>query len=184
MTERGCRRQEDGSRSSESIPRTTDWHRSLVSSPAPQRPKLRSDCCQDRPSVAWKAPCSGRSWSVRSKGAVTTELEGGGFPLNRTTEDREELAIDVRLLDAMLRASSDPEVGMGAFTIGVRVVPRAKMPRCPKLHSKEDAGTAGTTGGRRRACCERPVEPTLRFGGPPLADKVRDVLHEQSTAVW
>ena len=132
MTGRSCRRQEDGSRSSESIPRTTDWHGSLVSSSAPQRPKYWSDCCQNRPSIAWKVPRSERNWSARSKGAVTNELEGGGFPLNRTTEDREELAIDVRLLDTMLRASSDREVGIGALAIGFRVVP---VQRCPGVRS-------------------------------------------------
>ena len=107
-------------------------HGSLVSSSAPQTPKLRSDCCQIWPSIAWKVPRSERSWSARSKGAVTNELGGGGFPLDRTTEDREELAIDVRPLEAMLRASSDPEVGIGALAIGFRVVP---VQRCPGIRS-------------------------------------------------
>ena len=118
--------------------------------PHRQRPKLRSDCCRHRPSLAWKVHRSERSWSARSKGAVTNEVEGGGFPLNRTTEDREELAIDVRLLEAMLRASS----GIGAFTVGVRVGP---VQRCPGIRSctpRRMQETAGTTGGRRRACCK------------------------------
>ena len=52
VTGRGCRCQEDGSRSSESIPGTTDGHGSLVSSSGPQRLKLRSNCCQNWPSFA------------------------------------------------------------------------------------------------------------------------------------
>ena len=61
------------------------------------------------------------------KGPVTNKLEERGFPRNRTTEDREERPIDFRLLGAMLRASSDPDLGVGAFAIGVRVWPCVKI---------------------------------------------------------
>ena len=55
---------------------------------------------------------SQRSWSARAKKQSRTNLNKEAFSLKRTTEDQDELPIDFRLLDAMLRASSDPEEGI------------------------------------------------------------------------
>ena len=78
--------------------------------------------------------------------------------LNRSTQDPDELPIDFRVFDEMLRGSSGPEVGIGDFAVGVRVGLGVQRPTCPRLCSKKkkkkkkkwrSEGTAGTTGGRR-----------------------------------
>ena len=160
------------SRSSERIPRTTDVHGSLVSSSAPQRPKYWSDCCQYSP---WRLGQPGQRCG-------RSELAEGGCPLNRTAEDREEVAIDCRLLDAMLRASTPKSAP---------ALSRSESVWCPCKDAQ--VSEAVLQGGCRNSGCNRRstknllrkacgTTTTLRY--PPLADRVRDVLHEQSTAVW
>ena len=56
--------------------------------------------------------------------------------MNSTSEDRYELPIDFRFLDAFLR-SSDLELPFGAFAVGVRVGPGAMIPSRPTLHVKK-----------------------------------------------
>ena len=49
------------------------------------------------------------------KASAIAELHGRGMKLERKTGDREDLPIDCRYLDLLLRASGDPEVGMEEY---------------------------------------------------------------------
>ena len=68
------------------------------------------------------------------KQRIITSLEGKGLQLGRVQGDRNELPIDFRFLDLLLRASADPEVHLGAFAQGVKVGPGTRMPRLPALY--------------------------------------------------
>ena len=60
--------------------------------------------------------------------------------LERSAGDRNELPIDYRFLDLLLRASADPEVLLGSFAQGVKVGPGTRMPR---LHATDPRGDGG-----------------------------------------
>ena len=68
------------------------------------------------------------------KQQIITNLEGEGLQLDRVNGDRNELPIDLRFLDLLVRASADPEVHLGAFAQGVKVGPGTRMPRLPALY--------------------------------------------------
>ena len=56
-----------------------------------------------------------------------------GYQIVRRTGDRNDVPIDYRFLDLLLRVAEDPEVGLGEYAQGVRVGPGARMPRLPAL---------------------------------------------------
>ena len=45
-----------------------------------------------------------------------------------------DVPIDYRFLDVLLRASDDPEIGLGEYAQGVKVGPGTRMPRLPALY--------------------------------------------------
>ena len=51
--------------------------------------------------------------------------------LTRQEGDREDIRLDFRNPDLLLRASRDPEVALGSFAGGVRVGPGTRLPRLP-----------------------------------------------------
>ena len=53
------------------------------------------------------------------------------YQIVRRTGDRNDVPIDYRFLDLLLRVAEDPEVGLGEYAQGVRVGPGARMPRLP-----------------------------------------------------
>ena len=48
--------------------------------------------------------------------------------------DRDELPLDFRFVDLLLRAAMDPERHLGPFAQGVKVGPGTRMPRLPALY--------------------------------------------------
>ena len=71
------------------------------------------------------------------KESVIAELHGRGIHLERKLGDREDLPIDKRNLDLLLRTAGDPEVGLGEYAQGVRVGPGVRMPRLPALYRQK-----------------------------------------------
>ena len=63
-----------------------------------------------------------------------------GMDLTRCSGDGNEVSTDFRFLDLLLRAADDPEVGLGSFARGVRVVPGVRMPRLPALYKQKKKG--------------------------------------------
>ena len=68
------------------------------------------------------------------KDEVVNELSSRGLQLNRASGDRDELPIDFRFLDLLLRAAVDPDTQLGTFAHGVKVGPGTRMPRHPALY--------------------------------------------------
>ena len=64
-----------------------------------------------------------------ARGITTRE-----FSLTREEGDCEDIPLDFRYLDLLLRASRDPEVALGSFAREARVGPRARLPRLPALY--------------------------------------------------
>ena len=64
-------------------------------------------------------------------------LSGRGLSLNRLAGDREELPVEFRFLDLLLRASGDPEVHLGTFAQGVKVGPGTRILRLLALHKRK-----------------------------------------------
>ena len=60
----------------------------------------------------------------------------GGLSLTREEYDREDIPLDFRCLDFLLRASRDPEVALGSFAGGVRVGPRTRLPTTVPFEEK------------------------------------------------
>ena len=71
------------------------------------------------------------------KASAIAELHGRGIHLERKTGDREDVPIDKRYLDLLLRAAGDPEVGLGEYAQGIRVGPGVRMPRLPALYKQK-----------------------------------------------
>ena len=79
--------------------------------------------------------CPSSPDSVQSlKHAVIRSLAARGLSLDREEGDREDVPLDFRYLNLLLRASRDPEVALGSFARGVRVGPGTRLPRLPALH--------------------------------------------------
>ena len=57
-----------------------------------------------------------------------------GFQLERKAGDWTDTPIDYRFLHVLLLMANDPEVGLGAFSQGVRVGPGTRMPRLLALY--------------------------------------------------
>ena len=76
--------------------------------------------------------------SIRQLKSETLEiLAEHGLKLERSSDDRKDVPIDYRYMDLLLRASEDPEVGIGDFASGVRVGPGARLPRLPALYARK-----------------------------------------------
>ena len=71
---------------------------------------------------------------LQLKHAVIEVAGRAGVPIFRKDGDRVDVPIDYRFLDMLLRASEDPEVGIGEYAQGVKVGPGTRMPRLPALH--------------------------------------------------
>ena len=71
------------------------------------------------------------------KASAIEELHGRGMKLERKTGDREDVPIDYRDLDLLLRVSGDPEVGIVEYVQGIRVGPAVRMPRLPALYKQK-----------------------------------------------
>ena len=71
------------------------------------------------------------------KASAIAELHRRGIQLERKTGDREDVPIDDRYLDLLLRAAGDPEVGLGEYSQGIRVGPGVRMPRLPALYKQK-----------------------------------------------
>ena len=71
------------------------------------------------------------------KRETTEVMEQWEIKISRTSEDRTDIPIENRHLDAMLRSAGDPEVSLGSFAIGVRLDPGIRMPRLPALYVKK-----------------------------------------------
>ena len=72
---------------------------------------------------------------LRLKESVVEAASQAGFQLLRKKGDRLDVPIDFRFLDVLLRASEDPEVGLGEYAQGVKVGPGTRMPRLPALYN-------------------------------------------------
>ena len=68
------------------------------------------------------------------KAEIISALQIRGLRLNRQAGDRDELPVDFRFIDLLLRASEDPERHLGSFAQGVKVGPGSRMPRLPALY--------------------------------------------------
>ena len=59
-----------------------------------------------------------------------------GLSLPRLVGDLDELPMDFRFIDLLLRASGDPGHHLGGFAQGVKVGPGTRMPRLPALYRR------------------------------------------------
>ena len=123
--------------------------------------------------------------SIQSlKQSIVKNLASRGLNLDRQVGDREDVPIDFRYLDLLLRASRDPEVALGSFAKGVRVGPGARLPRLPALYRpkrKWKLADQGDPDDYREE--ELAGDPLWKKNYPTLAalsDKVKDVLDDQS----
>ena len=71
---------------------------------------------------------------LRLKETVVEAAARAGISIIRKGGDRVDIPIDYRFLDVLLRASGDPEIGLGDYAQGVRVGPGTRMPRLPALY--------------------------------------------------
>ena len=68
------------------------------------------------------------------KNEIVKVLSSRGLQLIREKGDRNELPIDFRFLDLLLRVAQDPDTQLGTFAQGVKVGPGTRMPRHPALY--------------------------------------------------
>ena len=73
----------------------------------------------------------------RSQPLGTSGLDLRATRQVRQLGDREDVPIDYRYLDLLLRTAEDPEVGMEEYAQGVRVGPRVRIPRLPALYRQK-----------------------------------------------
>ena len=66
--------------------------------------------------------------------SIIDALESREIHLERMSEDRTNVPVDFRLVQALLAAAEDPEVALGSFAAGVRVGRGARLPRLPALY--------------------------------------------------
>ena len=92
--------------------------------------------------------------------------------------------MDFRFLDLLLRAARDPEVALVSFAGGVRVGPGARLPRLPALYKPKTKWRLTDQGDPEDYQEEELAgDPSWRKNYSSLAalaDKVRDVLEDQS----
>ena len=106
-------------------------------------------------------------------GAIV-EIIVGAMKLERAPDDRTDIPIYFRYMNLLLRASEDPEVGMGDFASGVHVGPGVCLPRTPALcpiHQTIWKNRVGTkqSGVKKYSSLEE------------RADKVMEVMVDQAT---
>ena len=77
---------------------------------------------------------------MQLKQAVIDVAGRAGLRISRKTGDRMDVPIDYRFLDVLLRASDDPETGLGEYAQGVKVGPGTRMPRLPALYKAKKNG--------------------------------------------
>ena len=123
--------------------------------------------------------------SIQSlKQSIIVNLASRGLNLDRQVGDREDVPIDFRCLDLLLRASRDPEVALGSFAKGVRVGLGARLPRLPALYRpKRKWRLADQDDPNDYREEELAGDPLWKKNFPTLAalsDKVKDVLDDQS----
>ena len=119
------------------------------------------------------------------KDEVTMNLASMGIDLERSSGDRDDVPIDFRFLDFLLRAAEDPEVGIGNFAKGVRVGPGVRMPRLPALYKRKKKWRLASQADLRNYLEDEEAggEHTWRRNYSSLdelSDKVIDVLEDQS----
>ena len=121
--------------------------------------------------------------SVQSlKHAVIRSLAARGLSLDREEGDREDVPLDFRYLDLLLRASRDPEVALGSFA-RVRVGPGTRLPRLPALYRPKRKWRL-TDQGDPDDYREEELAGDLSWKKnystlAALSDKVKDVLDDQ-----
>ena len=93
------------------------------------------------------------------KKEIVDSLSSRGLNLKREEGDRDELPIDFRFLDLLLRAAHDPDRQLGSFAQGVKVGPGTRMPRHPALYRPNELAAGG------RASVPAPVASELRITG-------------------
>ena len=82
--------------------------------------------------------CPFRAADVQElKNEVIVKVASTDMDLTRCSGDRNDVPIDIRFLDLLLRAAGDTEVGLGRFAKGVRVGPGARMPRLSALYKQK-----------------------------------------------
>ena len=119
------------------------------------------------------------------KDEVIMNLASMGIDLERSSGDRDDVPIDFRFLDLLLRAAEDPEVGIGDFAKGVRVGPGVRMPRLPALYKRKKKWRLASQADLRNYLEDEEAggEHTWRRNYSSLdelSDKVIDVLEDQS----
>ena len=114
---------------------------------------------------------------------IICHLEQLGIPLERTEDDRADTPIDFRFTSQMLKASRDPDRGVGDFGSGVRVGRGARLPRLPALYRPNRRWKLGGPGNPVEYLeVEHDPETAWRSTYPTvseLAEKVEDVLEDQ-----
>ena len=81
------------------------------------------------------AECPFPSDEVKNlKAELVRCAEANGYELRREAADKINAPIDFRFLQLLLTVAGDPEVHLGVFSLGVRVGPRARLPRLPALY--------------------------------------------------
>ena len=112
------------------------------------------------------------------KASAIAELHRRGIQLERKTGDREDVPIDYRYLDLLLRAAGDPE-----YAQGIRLGPGVRMPRLPALYKQ-----------KKRWRIPEQADPLVYLECPQAGvtwrrnfssldqwkDKALEVLHDQS----
>ena len=142
--------------------------------------------------VAWAHQlCSLLSHSVKSRNVPSAQTvssrsstQSYEVSLNREEGDREDIPLDFRYLDLLLRASRDPVVALGSFARGVRVGPGARLPRLPALYQAKKRWRLADQGDPDDYREEELAGDSLWKKNystlTALSDKVKDVLDDQS----
>ena len=76
------------------------------------------------------------------KGDIIRALSKHGMSLQRCAQDREDVPIDFRFLQLLLKAAGDPDVSLGEFARGVRVGPGARLPRLQLFTRRSESGNS------------------------------------------
>ena len=86
-------------------------------------------------------PCGGNAFPCSGggiKGRIIEALQAQGFVRQMVEGDREELPLDFRFIDLLLRSADDPECNLSASAQGVRVGPGTRMPHCQRSTGRRD----------------------------------------------
>ena len=115
---------------------------------------------------------------------IDVKLAAMDLDLTRCSDDRNDVPIDFRFLDLLLRGAGDPEVGLGGFAQGVRVGPETRMPCLPALYKQKRFWRLASQADPLNYLVEETgEEPTWRrayASVAELSDKVVAVLEDQT----